>query len=144
MASVYGKDDSLCPKDPYLRAVIDQRLHFDDGVLFSRFGKAALPVFRGIAKEFDKEAVESLYAALDTLEIFLKGDSYVVGNSLTVADFSIISTITTVEKFIGKFDANRFPKLLAWIERMNKLPYFEEANTKPLEKMFQIVYARSK
>lgn len=143
LATAYGKDDTLCPKDPYQRAVIDQRLHFDDGVLFTRFGKAAGPVFRGIAKEFDKEDLDSLYAALDILEIFVKNSSYVAGNNLTVADFSLISSVTTIQKFLGQFDAVRFPKLLAWIERMNKLPYFEEANTKPLEKMFQAFSARS-
>lgn len=32
----YGKDDSLYPKDLYKRALVDQRLHFDSGVLFVR------------------------------------------------------------------------------------------------------------
>lgn len=142
LVSAYGKNDTLFPKDPYQRAVIDQRLHFEDGVLFSRFGKAAGPVFRGAAKEFNKEDLESLYSGLDVLEIFLKSDPYAAGTNLTVADFSLISTVTTIEKFVGRFDAGRFPKLSAWIERMNKLPYFEEANTKPLDKMFQGLKAK--
>lgn len=32
----YGKDDSLYPKDPYKRALVDQRLHFDSGILYVR------------------------------------------------------------------------------------------------------------
>lgn len=32
----YGKDDSLYPKDLQKRAVVDQRLHFDSGVVFPR------------------------------------------------------------------------------------------------------------
>lgn len=142
LAAAYGKDDTLFPKDLYQRAVIDQRLHFEDGVLLSRFGKAAGPVFRGAAKEINKEDLESLYSALDVLEIFLKNDLYAAGAYLTVADFSLISTVTTIQKFVAQYDAARFPKLLAWIERMNKLPYFEEANTKPLDKMFQGLKAR--
>lgn len=142
LVSAHGKDNTLFPNDPYQRAVIDQRLHFDDGVIMSRFGKAVGPVFRGAAKEFDKEDLESLYSGLDVLEIFVKNDPYVTGSNLTVADFSLISTVTTIQKFIGQYDAARFPKLLAWIERMNKLPYFEEANTKPLEKMYQGFKAR--
>lgn len=35
----YAKDDSLYPKDLYQRALIDQRLYFDCGVLFNA-GKA--------------------------------------------------------------------------------------------------------
>lgn len=34
----YAKDDSLYPKDLQKRAVIDQRLHFDSGILFPRLG----------------------------------------------------------------------------------------------------------
>lgn len=142
LASTYDKAGSLFPDDPYQRSVIDQRLHFDDGVLMARFGKAAGPVFRGLAKEFNKEDLESLFAALDVLEVLLKTGPYTAGSSLTVADFSLISTVTTIEKFIGQFDAGRFPKLLSWIETMKKLPYFDEANTKPLEKMFQGLKAR--
>jgi len=32
----YGKDDALYPKDLQKRAIVDQRLHFDTGVLFPR------------------------------------------------------------------------------------------------------------
>ncbi|KAF2889460.1 hypothetical protein ILUMI_16713, partial [Ignelater luminosus] len=33
LVSKYGKDDSLYPKDPYKRAIINQRFHFNTGVL---------------------------------------------------------------------------------------------------------------
>ncbi|XP_065219291.1 glutathione S-transferase 1-like isoform X2 [Planococcus citri] len=34
LVNQYAKDDSLYPKNPKIRALIDQRLHFDSGVLF--------------------------------------------------------------------------------------------------------------
>lgn len=36
LVTKYGKNDSLYPKDPEKRAVVDQRLHFDSSVLFPR------------------------------------------------------------------------------------------------------------
>lgn len=33
----YGKDDSLYPKDPKARAIVNQRLYFDMGTLYQRF-----------------------------------------------------------------------------------------------------------
>lgn len=34
LVTKYGKDNSLYPDDPHRRAIINQRLHFDSGVLF--------------------------------------------------------------------------------------------------------------
>ena len=38
MADKYGKNDSLYPKDIRSRALVNQRLHFETGVLFARLG----------------------------------------------------------------------------------------------------------
>lgn len=42
----YGEDDSLYPKDPYQRAMVDQRLHFDSGILYIRLRNLSVRNFR--------------------------------------------------------------------------------------------------
>lgn len=38
LVNAYGKDDTLYPKDAKVRALVDQRLYFDMGVFYHRFG----------------------------------------------------------------------------------------------------------
>ena len=39
LVNQHGKDDSLYPKDPAKRAVVDRMLYFDMGNLYNEFGK---------------------------------------------------------------------------------------------------------
>ena len=40
--NAYGQDDSLYPKEVKVRAVVDQRLHFDGGCFYKAFGDIAV------------------------------------------------------------------------------------------------------
>lgn len=40
LVNKYAKDDSVYPKnDPYKRAIIDQRMHFENGIVFNEIHK---------------------------------------------------------------------------------------------------------
>lgn len=136
LATVYGEMDTLCPKDPFLRAKLDQRIHFEDGVLFQKFATVVRPVFHGKNTEFDPEAVKALYAAIDLLEVFLKDDLYFVGNCLTVADLCICATLTTIINYFP-LDAGRHSKLIIWLNKMKQLEYYERANGIPLANLIK-------
>ena len=44
LVTKYGKNDDLYPADPEKRAIIDQRLHFDSGILFPSLRGTVEPV----------------------------------------------------------------------------------------------------
>lgn len=133
LVSKYGgeKHASLCPTEPLARAIVDHRLHFNNSTLFNRFGKLISPIFRGSEKEFNKENLDSVLESLDILEAFLVHD-YVAGKELTVADFAIVSSVTTIIMLISN-DLSKLPRTAAWIKRLEQLPYYEEVITKNLE-----------
>ncbi|KAH8297204.1 hypothetical protein KR044_006696 [Drosophila immigrans] len=126
LVSKYGKDDSLYPKDLLKRAVVDQRLHFESGVVFANALRAItkLVLFMG-QKEVPKERIDAFTEVYDFMESFLKDNDYVAGNQLTIADFSLISTISSAVAYV-EIDSGKWPKLSAWIKRMEELPYYSE------------------
>lgn len=130
LVSKYGgeKHASLLPTEPLARARVDHRLHFDNSTVFSRFIKLITPLFLGSDKEFKKENLDSVNEALDILEAFLV-DDYVAGKNLTVADFSIISSVPAII-MLTKNDLSKLPRVAAWIKRLEQLPYYHDIITK--------------
>jgi glutathione S-transferase len=96
LANAYGKNDSLYPKDPKKRFLVEHRLAFDMGTLYHRFGDCYYPVIFAKAK-VDPEKVNKLNEALGWTNDFLKDNSYIAGNNLTIADFSVMATLSTIE-----------------------------------------------
>lgn len=56
--------------------------------------------------------------AVGFLETYLEGHDYAVGNSLTLADFSLAATIFTYDK--SGFNFEDFPNILRWYEMCKK------------------------
>lgn len=126
LVSKYGKDDSLYPKDLLKRAVVDQRLHFESGVMFAHSLRSITkPLFWYGKKVIPKERVEAIVEAYNFVEVFLKDHDYIAGDHLTIADFSIVTTISALNAFL-EIDSSKYPKITAWIKRLEQLPYYEE------------------
>ncbi|XP_055849627.1 glutathione S-transferase D1-like [Episyrphus balteatus] len=107
----YGKTDSLYPKDPKKRAVINQRLYFDMGTLYQRFADYYYPQIFAKAPA-DPEKFKKMEEAFGFLDIFLNGQQYAAGESLTVADIALVATVSTYE--VAKFDINKYPNVAKW------------------------------
>lgn len=125
-ANKYGKEDSIYPKDPKERFVVDHRLCFDMGTLYLRFGDLYYPMM--FAKQpFDAEKGKKLDEALELTEKYLTENTYIAANNLTIADFTVISSLTTIEA-VGH-DLSAYPKVKAYIEKLRgELDGFTELN----------------
>lgn len=110
----YGKTDSLYPKCPKKRAVINQRLYFDMGTLYQRFAEYYYPQIFAKAPA-DPEKFKKMEEAVGFLDTFLNGQTYAAGDSLTLADISLVATISTYE--CAGFDLNKYPNVAKWYKQ---------------------------
>uniref|UniRef100_A0A0K8TNM1 Putative glutathione s-transferase 1-1 n=1 Tax=Tabanus bromius TaxID=304241 RepID=A0A0K8TNM1_TABBR len=109
----YGKNDSLYPKCPKKRAVINQRLYFDMGTLYQRFAEYYYPQI--FAKQpANPDNYKKMEEAVGFLDTFLQGKTYAAGDTFTLADITLLATISTYE--CAGFDLNKFPNVLKWFE----------------------------
>nr|WCC58234.1 glutathione S-transferase [Pharsalia antennata] len=137
----YGKDDSLYPKDLQKRAVVNQRMYFDTGILFPRFGAIIVLIIRQGAKTVRKDLADSLVDAYNSLETLLERSTYVAGEQLTIADFSIVTTLTTANILVP-IASNRFPKISEWLAKMQALPYYASANQVGLDQFAALIKSK--
>jgi len=120
----YASDDSLYPKDIVKRAQVNARLHFDTGFLFARLRFMFEPIFFYGENEIPKWKIEYMQKCWDLMEAFLANGQYVCGDTITIADYCCIATISSVDK-VAPIDADKYPKLLAWMKLMQALPAYE-------------------
>nr|AVC68804.1 glutathione S-transferase 7 [Subpsaltria yangi] len=132
LAEKYGKDDSLYPKDPKKRAVVNQRLYFDMGVLYQRFGDLYYPIIFGGAP-FDEEKKKKLDEGYGFLDKFLENSTWVAGNNITIADIAIVASVSTAADAVG-YDISSFPHVVKWFAKAKtSLPGYDEANQKGVD-----------
>nr|WOA06340.1 glutathione S-transferase delta 1-1 [Aedes albopictus]WOA06341.1 glutathione S-transferase delta 1-1 [Aedes albopictus] len=113
----YGKDDKLYPKDPQKRALVNQRLYFDMGVFYQRFGDYWYPQI--FAKQpANPDNFKKMEEAVGFLNTFLEGHQYAAGDDLTIADLSLAASAATYE--VAGFDFSKYPNVQAWLERCKK------------------------
>uniref|UniRef100_A0A182IKS8 glutathione transferase n=1 Tax=Anopheles atroparvus TaxID=41427 RepID=A0A182IKS8_ANOAO len=122
----YGKRQALYPDDPITRAKINAALHFDSGVLFSRLRFYFEPILYGGSSEVPQHKIEYMKKGYELLDGALT-DDYIVGNEMTLADISCIATVDTMDVFFP-MDRSKYPKLVAWMERMSRMPDYDRLN----------------
>ncbi|XP_055301684.1 glutathione S-transferase 1-like [Sitodiplosis mosellana] len=124
----YGADDdSLYPKDLAKRAQINSRMHFDSSHLFARLRFILEPVLFQKATETPEDRIKNVEAAWDILECFLSESPYVCGDDMTIADFCLVATASSLTEIVP-LDPDNHTNIIQWIDRLSELPYYEELN----------------
>lgn len=114
LANKYGKTDSLYPKDAEKRARVDQKLYFDMGTLYQRFGDYWYP--QAFMKQpANPEAYKKMEEAMAHFNTALEGQVYACGDNLTIADMALAASIATYE--VAKFPIADYPNVKRWLEK---------------------------
>ncbi|XP_017038704.1 glutathione S-transferase 1-like [Drosophila ficusphila] len=137
----YGKSDELYPKDLVKRALINQRLFFEASVTFPGLYNIARPFwFEGVT-EVPQEKLDTVHRGLKLLESFLASSSYLVGESLTLADLTAGPTVSGLRAVVD-IESAVYPKITAWLDRLNQIPFYKEINEGPVQEY--VAFLRSK
>jgi glutathione S-transferase len=121
----YASNDSLYPKNPKVRAVINQRLYFDMGTLWKNFHDYFFAPFYG--REQTPEGLKKFEESVEMFNKFLDENEFVAGTKkLSVADLSLFASVSTFEVF--DFDFSPFSNVSKWLEMMNEKAPGHELN----------------
>jgi len=128
LADSYGKDDSLYPKCPMARAVVHQRLNFDLGTLYNKFGQCFFPIILRGASEIPDEKKTALYDALCLLDGFINSSGgYVAGDHITIADHSIAATVSSMAE--AGVDISKYRHVQDWYKKVQvEMPGYAQVN----------------
>lgn len=133
----YGKDETLYPKDPKVRATINQRLYFDIGTLYSKVVTYYVTKFEE-KKEVSQELITSMETTLGFLDTFLGKTKFVAANHLTLADFTVFISVICYE--MCKIDISKFANIVRWFkvckETLPGYPELHKTYIPELEKFF--------
>eukprot|EP00088_Acartia_fossae_P054973 TRINITY_DN6368_c0_g4_i1.p1 TRINITY_DN6368_c0_g4~~TRINITY_DN6368_c0_g4_i1.p1 ORF type:complete len:233 (-),score=54.27 TRINITY_DN6368_c0_g4_i1:428-1096(-) len=129
LVNKYGKDDTMYPKDPQTRYMVDKLLYFDMAVLYKAFMDMCYPaVLKNMPPPTQKEH-DRLAEVLGWLNDHVVNGKFAAGtDELTIADVSLVATYSTLKACEGVYDHSKHPETEAWFEKCKTLiPNYEKA-----------------
>lgn len=126
----YGKTDSLYPACPQKRAVVNQRLYFDQSTLYRRLADHYYPQIFAKAPA-NPENLKKLEDAVGFFETFLEKTEYAAGDSLTLADLALVATISTME--VLGFHLSKYINVNRWYIKVKATAPSIDLNTAGVE-----------
>ena len=126
LADTFGPSD-IYPEDITQRALVNRWLYFDAGSLSPAVTAFMYPAQSG--ETFYRQAMKDVRDTLQDMETMLKRQTtnYVAGDSVTIADLSILTNITP-SVIRTHINLSKYPNIIKWWYNMMKLPYYDEIN----------------
>jgi len=118
----YANNSAYYPNDPTKRAKINHRLFYNAGVAFAH-ARNIVGTLRAGGSITEKHK-EDAYAIYDTLEQFFNGNKYIAGDDLTIADFSLLATTSTLNLAVP-IDQKKYQNIAAWIKHAESCLFYE-------------------
>jgi glutathione S-transferase len=122
----FATNDDLYPKNFATRTLVNQILFFDASFLFQRLYEILIPIYFGLSKEVPSNKKAEVHEAYEIIENFLAtGNRFLCGDSITIADISIISTLLSLRLLIP-IDNEKYSRLGMWVSVMEKRSSYNE------------------
>uniref|UniRef100_A0A182T0Z8 glutathione transferase n=1 Tax=Anopheles maculatus TaxID=74869 RepID=A0A182T0Z8_9DIPT len=126
-------DSAFSTRDTLERAKVFNMLCFNNGHLFQRDAEVMRKIFSGEITD-PSSHLKPIEETIDALEQFLKKSRYTALDHVSVADFAIVATLSTLELLVP-IKAERWPRVNEWFKEMQSLPYYDEHNVVGLQKL---------
>jgi len=124
LVNAHGKDNKLYPADPKARAIVDQRMYFDMGNFYDKFGQCVYPLAFGAADKLGEDKVTKFEEVLGWVNGWVEGTVFADGtDQLTLADICFAATLETIcatlshADFVKDFDT-KYPNLKPYLKRL--------------------------
>ena len=138
----YSPGHFLYPTDPKKRAEIDMFLFMDLGTIYKTLLDWLYTILEKgseVNEEWIKSKANLFQEKLALLDGLIGSSQYVTGETLTLADFALLSTLSIVKDAID-FDISQHENLTRWADDLKaSLPYYQEVNKEPIEELISII-----
>lgn len=133
-------NDSWYPKDLKKKAVVNQRLHFDNAILFTRLRDMLEPVvFRG-GNAYEPEKMKRLEDSLELLAELVQEGGWLAGDKPTIADCCAVANVTSI---LAAMPSVKVPqKVAAWLKKCEGLPAYNTVNKPGIDTLGETLKAK--
>lgn len=123
----YAKDDSLSPRDLQKRTNVNSRLFYVLSYFFTRLYLICVPGYAGEETEIPQSKIDDVIRGYETIERILSENIYLAGDFYSLADLLFLCIMESSIQLIP-CEAEKYPKLNAWLEKVRKEQAYSEYN----------------